>query len=586
MKHITYIERTVDPDIETSLKAVGYHDIVARVAAARLTEKIDPRAMLKPTLSDLDDPFSLKDIDKAADRIKQAIVLGETVGLVVDHDSDGIASASVLHEAFTKYFGHPEDRCVVLTTHRLTEGYGLSDAVVDRIMANDKRPDLVITADQGSSDEARIRRLKDEFGVPCIITDHHTIPDNDPPRSAYAFINPQQADCTYPDSHVAGGFVAFLLAWAVRQKLNDDGAHIPSLIKLLDFAGMACLADCVSLGKSRNNRIAINYMLRCMNQGTRPCWRALNEYNRQPTVTSETVAFLYAPALAAKGRLDESMSGVRFLLSDTDEDAESLCKVLMRENEVRKTIERGVTERMMKKAEEQASYQLGLVLYSDENFAGTQGINASRLGEKFGMPTMVLSPVINQPDQITGSCRSILPEFDMKQALDYVNTHYPGLLIRAGGHRAAAGCLSHKDDASLEILNDAFNEACGQQIGFEAIGPRVLHDGPIDRKAISLSLIDKLTEIEPFGRGFEYPLFYCDLTIQMMRPVGEAQDHVKFDFKNGRSPLAGIWFFGAHACKALTLATGQTRRFVFALQQNSFQGKTSVQINITGVITP
>lgn len=270
--------RSIDADQCQRMIEAGLHPVMAKIIASRpipASSAIDE--WLSPSLARLDHPHLMKDMDKAVERIAKAIINKEMIGLETDHDCDGQTSHALLYCAFIDYFNHPSDRIRSYIGHRLNEGYGLSVSVMNRMLADDPRPSLVITADNGSSDEAQIVHLK-QAGIDVIVTDHHAIPSEGIPKSAFAVLNPTREDCGYPDPLIAGCMVAWLLMAGVRNeliKLNYLPASAPSLAKLLDYVAVGTIADCVSIARSRNNRAVVNYGLKLINQFSRPCWQAL-----------------------------------------------------------------------------------------------------------------------------------------------------------------------------------------------------------------------------------------------------------------------------------------------------------------------
>ena len=210
--------RKPDPVLEQSNLDKGLHPLVARILASRPTpSNINIEEMIDPKLKHLAHPMTMADMDKASDRLADAIINGEVIGLETDHDCDGQTSHAVLFYNLVNHFKHPQDRVRSYIRHRLTEGYGLSESVATRIIGDEPRPTLVLTADNGSSDEPRIKRLK-EAGIEVIVTDHHQLPVEGPPQSAYACLNPTRVDCEFEDNCIAGCMVAWLLMAATRAK--------------------------------------------------------------------------------------------------------------------------------------------------------------------------------------------------------------------------------------------------------------------------------------------------------------------------------------------------------------------------------
>ena len=250
----TLIARPCNAEVRDAYLGAGIAPAIANFLGRRLDRFIDWESLTAAKLSDIVDPGAIPSMDRAVERIVRAIVQGERIALACDHDMDGTASAAVLWTAMVEAFRVPPERICVVTSHRLTEGYGIGEGVVSRI--RDFGAQLVISADKGSSDEPRIATLAGA-GIDVVVTDHHVIPPDGPPRSAYAVVNPSRLDCEY-DKHVCGAGVAFLVMAKVRSALLEQGvfAELPSLAGLLDYVAVATIADCVSLspGASLINR--------------------------------------------------------------------------------------------------------------------------------------------------------------------------------------------------------------------------------------------------------------------------------------------------------------------------------------------
>ncbi len=297
------IERPCNAEVRDAYLRAGIAPAIANFLGRRLDRFIEWESLTAAKLSDIVDPGAIPSMDRAVERIVRAIVQGERIALACDHDMDGTASAAVLWTAMVETFGVAPERICVVTSHRLTEGYGIGEGVVSRI--RDFGAQLVISADKGSSDEPRIAALA-ATGIDVVVTDHHVIPPEGPPRSAYAVVNPSRLDSEY-DKHVCGAGVAFLVMAKVRSALLGQGvfAELPSLASLLDFVAVATIADCVSLspGASLINRAFLRRGMQRVRSGCRPCWKVFAA-EVEGEIDAETIAFRLVTAIAASGRLD------------------------------------------------------------------------------------------------------------------------------------------------------------------------------------------------------------------------------------------------------------------------------------------
>lgn len=574
----------------------GYHPVVAQVLASRelsVTDN-DLATAIHPGLDLLDHYDSLPGIQRAATRIAAAILTGETIALETDHDVDGVTSHAVLRTALVEHCGHPSDKIHGYIGHRLRDGYGLSDPVVDRILDAHPMPSLVITADNGSSDEDRIKRLTEQ-GIDVIVTDHHELPRSGPPASAYACVSPKHPDSRYPDLNIAGCMVAWLLACAVKRECQ--GLDIPapqntSLAPLLDFVALGTVADCVSLGSSINNRAVVNAGLRRINARQRPCWRAMfPDTDSGSPITATDLAFTVGPRINARGRLDDAMAGVAFLLSDTDDQAREYGALLERENDSRKAIEKQMkTQAMAAAGEMVAAGDTAIVIWLPDGHSGVHGIVASRLVEAFGRPVVCISPKQGSDSLVTGSARGV-PGFHVQAALqscaDAASDTDADLFVAFGGHEGAGGLTM--EHAHIERFRSAYNIAAEAQLETQlqdgSLGPAILTDGALDSSDMTLAVIDELAQLAPFGRGFDEPVFQGRFLVLAVKAIGDGT-HLKLTLRpEGQSHGAvnAVWFSAlGDAADDLPVAAKQIAEFAYNLTANDYRGR-HVQLIVRGV---
>lgn len=571
--------------LDAALQA-GYSRPIAQALAGRSLPDDRPlEEILHPSLKALDPPSTLADIGVAAERLYQAILAREYIVCCVDHDSDGINSACILYKGLTEQLGHPSDRVEIISGHRLKEGYGISEGVVSRILALPTRPSLVISADCGSSDEPRIARLA-KAGIDTIVTDHHELPEEGPPASAVACVNPQRTDCQYPDPLVAGCFMSWLLLAATRQTLIDAGligANEARLAPLLAWAAIGTVADCVSLARSTNNRAIVAYGIKQIENSDEPVWKALRKSLSDPDkpLSAEDLAFRWGPAINASGRLDDAMAGIKTLLSTSEQEAAQWAEFLKSENEERKQIEREMTQRALDQAAklvDQGYWTLSL--FDPDGHPGIHGITASRITEKFGRPCAFFSPTATDPNILTGSLRGVDADgLHIRKALQHVHDKSPGILDRFGGHAMAAGCKLMPGHDSYESFRDAFEWAVREQIQSSDLGPVIWTDGDIDPHVLTLALVDETQNLGPWGREFESPTFQMEAELEQIRMVGTPKVHMQLTLRSGNRQFKGIWFFAIQEEGLQEPVTpGKNYRFVFSADKNSFKGKTSLQL--------
>lgn len=601
--------RTVNPELEKKAIAQGLHPILARIIAARPMplpvprdstdkaepiEPIEPIDILYPKISKLSDPNTLVDMDKASDRVCSAIINQEYIGLETDHDCDGQTAHAILYFNLVNHFKHPTDKIKSYIGHRLEEGYGLSESVALRILNDTPRPTLVITADNGSADEPRIKKLHEQ-NIDVIVTDHHQIPNEGTPKSAFACLNPTREDCNFNDKYIAGCMVAWLLMVVVRYKLialkylNEDA---PKLSDTLDFVALGTIADCVSMAQSYNNRIVVAYGLKLIEQEIKPCWQALKPILNTP-VNSEDLAFKIGPLLNSDGRLSSAFGSVSFLLSQNLDEANLWIEALQEQNIVRKSIQKEITKKGILQAitKIKGKNPRSLCIFLEDGHVGVQGICASRIKDMFGRPTAFLAPKFNQETLVTGSLRGIDSGFHVRDALQFIEDKEPGLLISFGGHKGAGGLTIQRN--SIEKFAALFEEAASFQLANKHLGPVIFSDGELFRENLNIDFINLLKNLEPFGREFETPIFHANALITNIYPIGDGS-HLKFSLKIDSRYFKAVWFNivnnrdgnnGSVNNKSATFpfSIGDNVIVAFSLSLNVYQGIRNCELMLSAM---
>ena len=554
----------------------------ARILAGRLSDhQADQVAgALNPSLKHLASPMRLRGMDIAIARLVRAIQQGESIGLITDYDVDGITSHWVLLHALRHHFGVPSERLSSWIGHRIHDGYGISQTLVDRLLSSPTRPSVVVTADCGTSDEARIAQLA-AAGIDVIVGDHHAIPAEGVPASALAVINPTQPDCDYPDPSIAGVMVSWLIMSGLRQGLIDAGqlaADAPKLVDALDAVALGTVADCVDLGGSAINRAVVRAGLGQINRLQRPVWQAFAELMGADNlpISAETLAFQMGPRINARGRIDDPMQALYLMLSGAKDEAIRHLNQLSQDNESRKALERTMVDACMPKAVRQRETGRFCVVVSDEGgHPGVQGIVASRITERTGLPSVVLAPA-QAPAYFVGSMRSV-PGVNAKQALQACSQW----LSRFGGHHGAAGLTLPK--AHLTEFAMALDTAVRQQVSDQP-QPLRWHDGDLDPADLSAPLIEQIDGLQPYGRGFEAPSFVGVFKIDSLRAVGKDPVHLSLQVSCGDRQFRTVWFRALkRAGEAAPVAVGQSVRLVWRPVSETFRGETRLVPRIEGL---
>lgn len=583
-------ERSQNIELHQSLIDEGLSPIIANFLSRRISSALTKSNLLKPSLASIADPKVIPDMELAVDRIAKAVLEGESIIFAVDHDMDGQGSAAVLWSAFTEIFEVPSSHLSIVTSHRLTEGYGITDAVADRIIASPAS--LIISADKGSSDEARISRIA-LAGKDVIVTDHHEVPVEGPPKSAYACVNPAREDSTY-DPYICGAGVAFMVMAKVRTKLLSLGYRneLKSLSNLTDYVAVATIADCVALSPDRSatNRALIKSGLALINQQSRPCWRVFRRHLKdEGPIDSQSIAFSLAPAVASAGRLDWAEVGFHFLVAKTEEEAERQWSVLAKENEERKFIEKRIRESAIELAIQECGP--GIVVFVENGHSGVHGITASRLVEKFGKPSAVFSikglglrdssSACNQSDGtvITGSFRSVVG-VNIRDALQIVADAHPGMLMSFGGHAGAAGATLRRESFSeFKVL---FNESVEKIINGRDLVPIVWTDGILESKDINEDTVDGFAELDPWGRDFPLPVFQGNFEVHECISMGDGS-HWRLLLAMESRTYESVWFSATAPGGAPPVRNGEVILVAYRPKVRIYKGRRKLQLEVVAV---
>ncbi|ECC3871600.1 single-stranded-DNA-specific exonuclease RecJ [Salmonella enterica] len=521
----------------------------------------------------------LSGIDNAVEILYNAFREGIRIIVVGDFDADG-ATSTALSVLGMRALGC--DNISYLVPNRFEDGYGLSPEVVDQAKARGAQ--LIITVDNGISSHAGVAHAK-TLGIPVIVTDHHlpgdTLPD------AEAIINPNLRDCEFPSKALAGVGVAFYLMLALRTFLRDKGwfdergIAPPNLAELLDLVALGTVADVVPL--DANNRILTWQGLSRIRAGKcRPGIKALLEIaNRDPQrLAASDLGFALGPRLNAAGRLDDMSVGVALLLCDNLGEARVLASELDALNQTRKEIEQGMQAEALILCEklERSSETLpgGLAMYHPEWHQGVVGILASRIKERFHRPVIAFAPAGD--GTLKGSGRSI-QGLHMRDALERLDTLYPDLMIKFGGHAMAAGLSL--EEHKFEQFQQRFSELVTEWLDPALLQGEVISDGPLSAAEMSMEVAQLLRDAGPWGQMFPEPLFDGRFRLLQQRLVGERHLKVMVEPVGGGPLLDGIAFNIDTTCwpdngvREVELA--------YKLDINEFRGNCSLQIIIDDI---
>lgn len=518
-------------------------------------------------------PNLLLNIEQAVELLWQSYQKQSRIMVVGDFDADGATSTALAILALRRFGFTNVD---YLIPDRFSQGYGLSQSVAEMVMV--KGADLVLTVDNGISSFEGITLLKAN-GIQVLVTDHHLPAEMLP--NADALVNPNLVNCAFPSKTLAGVGVIFYVMMALRAKLraeNTFNGNEPNVADLLDLVALGTVADVVGL--DHNNRILVHQGLNRIRAGAcRVGIQALAEVAKRElsSLQAADLGFAIAPRLNAAGRLDNMSLGVELLLSDNLERARQLALELDSLNQTRKEFEQEMKTEALALCEDlpkfdQLEQAQGVVLYRPDWHQGVLGIVASRIKDQFYRPVIAFAQESEDSKLLKGSARSIAG-LHMRDVLERVDSLYPNLLIRFGGHAMAAGLTINVDD--LMRFEAAFNQAIAQFIEPEQLQGIIYTDGELQKEEFSLQTAEMLQQAGPWGQNFAEPLFDGDFRILKQKLL--AGKHLKMMVENQAGMLLDAIWFNVDIRQYPDLSIKQAK-LVYRLGINTFRGNQNLQL--------
>ena len=537
-----------DADFTKIAKSVGLSSEVACLLFQRgIKDESSLKKFLEPSLEDLHDPYLLHDMDKAVDRIRQAIEQGELILVYGDYDADGMTSASIVKESLEQLGAE----CLVYLPNRFTDGYG-PNASVYKYFIEQQGVSLIVTVDNGVAGHEAID-LAQSMGVDVIVTDHHSMPEVLP--DAYAIVHPEHPEADYPFKQLAGCGVAFKLACALLEEVQ---------VELLDLVAIGTIADMVSL--TDENRIMVQYGLEVLRNTQRIGLQELFEIAgiSSSDITEETVGFQLAPRLNALGRLADPNPAIDLLTGFDDEEVHEIALMIQEKNEERKEIVQAIYEEAKSLVDPNKSVQ---VLAKEGWNPGVLGIVAGRLLEELGQTVIVLNI---EDGRAKGSARSI-EAVNIFEALD----PHRSIFLAFGGHAGAAGMTLEVEqlDALSEIL-----ETYVKDKGIATKGKSRLYlDEELDLESLSLDTVKSFEKLAPFGMDNQKPVFYIrDFQVENARSMGAGDSHLKLKISKGTANFEVVAF--GQGAKATEFAQTKQLELAVTLSVNQWNGQTTLQL--------
>jgi single-stranded-DNA-specific exonuclease len=544
-------------------QALGVSAVTARLLAMRgITDPDEASRFMNPTLDQLYDPFRLAGLESAADRLLLAITGRERIAVHGDYDVDGITSTVILRRALELLgadVGH-------FIPERLTDGYGLQPATIDRLHAEGVK--LIVSVDCGIRAPEAARRAR-QLGVDLIITDHHE-PDAELP-DACAVVNPRRHDCSYPDKNLAGVGVALKLVQALCGRAGKS-AWLPAFVKI---ASIGTLADVVPL--TGENRVIAKLGLQMLTKGPHKVGlRALLEAAglAGKTIDSYHIGFMVAPRINAAGRMSTPDIATRLLLASDEamaEEARALAEQLEAENTRRRQEDQDILAKAKKivETDPEIGARSVLVVAGEGWHRGVIGIVASKLVDTFYRPAIVLSI---DGDITHGSCRSITG-FNMLGCLESCAP----LMKRFGGHKAAAGLQI--ETSRIRELRAAVNEHADAILGPDDLRPSLWLDGPLAFHDISERVMSEFAALAPFGPGNPKPKFHTNGVAIVDGPRLLKERHLKMSVKQNGRVLRAIQWNAAEREPSLT-AKKDGVEIAYTIEENEYQGTKYVELRV------
>ncbi|WP_421802042.1 single-stranded-DNA-specific exonuclease RecJ [Flagellimonas sp.] len=549
-------------NIDNLSKVLGVDDLIAQLLIQRgITNYDEAKAFFRPELNQLHDPFLMKDMHKAVERIGQAMTNHENILVYGDYDVDGTTSVALM----SSYLMETYPQVATYIPDRYLEGYGISFQGID--FAADNDISLIIALDCGIKAIDQIKYAK-EKGIEVIVCDHHR-PGNILP-DAVAILDPKQKDCEYPYKELCGCGVGFKLIQALASK---RGKTIDDLILYLDLVATAIAADIVPI--TGENRALAYYGLMVINENPRTGIKALIDQTKKRELTITDVVFIIAPRINAAGRMKHGQHAVNLLTEIDFNQAQQFASEIELFNTERRSLDQEITqEALVQIQENQEEDKFTSVVYNENWHKGVIGIVASRLTETYYRPTLVFT---KSGDKLAASARSV-KGFDIYNALEGCSD----CLEQFGGHMYAAGLTLLEEQ--YEAFKKQFEKVVSKTIDPKLLQPEISVDAIISIQQITPKLMRILKQFAPFGPGNMTPIFMAEglKDTGYARGVGEGEKHLKCSlYQPGCNPIGGIGF---NLGDKLDIVKGiKPFDAVFSLDENEWNGTVSLQLKLRDI---
>ncbi len=552
-----------DPDAVKILEdSLQINETIATLLAQRdIASYNEAHAFFRPTLDQLHDPFLMKDMEAAVDRLKLAMTNNEKILIYGDYDVDGTTAVATAYGFLTEFYDHVE----FYIPDRYAEGYGVSKKGIEWAAENDIA--LIITLDCGIKACDRVQEAN-QHGIDVIICDHHTPGDELPP--ALAVLDPKREDCEYPYKHLSGCGVGFKLlqGYCIQNDIAPG-----KLLDYLDLLAVSIASDIVPI--TGENRVLTHFGLKKLNQSPRSGLQALINFNKSNReITTSGIVFGIGPRINAAGRMDHAGAAVKLLLAPNSEEARELADQVDTKNDARRNFDTAITEEAfeMIASNEEFLNAKSTVLYKEDWHKGVIGIVASRCVDKYYRPTVILT---ESNDKVTGSARSV-QGFDVYEAI----TECSDLLDQYGGHMYAAGVTMDID--KVEEFRIRFEEVVADRITDDQLIPTIEVDTVIFLDEIDTKFHRIIRQMGPFGPKNMQPVFVSENVHAINAKVLKGE-HLKFMVKQeGTDVSFEAIGFGLGQYYDM-VDCGMKFHMAYTVEENEFRGHKSLQLYVKDI---
>ena len=577
---LTAVEQETQLQLEREL---NISSAAARMLVVRGIQTADEaRAFVRPSLDKLHDPFLIKDMDKAVERLHQAITQGEKILIYGDYDVDGTTAVALMYRFLDKVIQEQgtksQDIIDYYIPDRYTEGYGVSTQGIDYAAANGCG--LIITLDCGIKAVEKVAYAASK-GIDVIVCDHHTPGDELP--AAVAVLNMKRSDCPYPYKDLSGCGVGFKLAQAYTQRYlieakGNEAIRLSGerLLPLLQLLAMSIASDIVPI--TGENRILAHFGIQQLNKAPFTGLSAIMQVAsiEAKTLTINDLVYKIGPRINACGRMKSGRAAVELLLTDDPVFARQQAEEVNHHNEDRRDCDTETTKEALAQLQEDPTFaeRRSTVVYAPHWHKGVVGIVASRLTETYYRPTIVLTA--GEDGIISGSARSV-GGFDIYAAIDSCLD----LLTNFGGHKYAAGLSMHIDN--LPAFCERFEHYVATHIREDQLQPTLQIEAELQLGDITKQFYNVLRHLEPFGPGNPRPLFVSRRLINHRdtRAVGKEREHLRLDVTDRINAITGIAF--GRADMAEYIQNGNPVDICYELNENTFNHYTTIQMMVQDI---